>query len=293
MEDLMMNGDSISIMKWGRKKLRSGPRPLKRRRRKYDTRSSFGDLKDATGAVRPPNPDVTTKAITGGPASVKPLSNNRSITTISHASHRLHFSDFSKQNPKWEISPAPLVSPRIWPKLVSINGKIYAFGGNLLTDNQSPFAEILDGEGRYFVGPISGLEGEDHRFINTVLKNGDSYPLALLPISPTLLGLLWCYTHYAVGCLSRASTLHITILKISRNEEIELEHTDSDSDSDSDTDKNPVLSLTASAIACLCFPILRDAKSVIDAYLIDDNKESWNLMSSCYSYCKVDDESRY
>ncbi|KAK1365883.1 hypothetical protein POM88_041444 [Heracleum sosnowskyi] len=340
-------------------------------------------LSQATAQVCP---NVTTKAVTGGPASVKPPFPSQSITTSFHSSHRLHFCDFSKQNPKWQISPAPLISPRVRPKLVSMKGKIYAFGGNLLTDNQSPYAEVFDprvgnwsplpdppfgkladyelfvfplhkssrilligfvsqvvytfdtsywcwspfrastrlcdrlhfrgwlkyfhpviydetlywidqlgrlcayvleGEGRYFVGPISVFEGKDHCYINKVLKDRDnSYPLALLPISPTLLGLLWCDTHYA-GCLPCASTLHITILHIYLNREIDLEHTDSNAD------KNAVPSLTAPAVACLCFPFINDITNVIDAYLIDDDKESWDLMSLCSSYLRVDREARY
>ncbi|KAL8112500.1 uncharacterized protein LOC141667038 [Apium graveolens] len=347
-------------------------------------------LSQASGQVCPPNPYVTTEAVTGGRASVKPPFRNPSFTTSNHASHRLHFCDFSKPKPKWEISPAPLISPRIWPKLVSMNGKIYAFGGNLLTDDQSPYAEVFDpdlgywsplpnppfgkladyellvfplhesssilligyvshvvytfstsswywspfractrlcqllhfrgwitylhpvisddtlywidqlgrlcayilkGNGSYYVGPISVFKGEEeHSFINKVLKDRDSYPLALLPISPNLLGLLWCDIHF-VACLRSASTLHITILHVSLHKEIDLEHTDSNSDIG--TDKNPVLSLTASAVACLCFPLLREVTSVMGAYLIDDDKESWQLMSSCSSYRTVDTHARY
>ncbi|XP_074289842.1 uncharacterized protein LOC141615350 isoform X2 [Silene latifolia] len=54
--------------------------------------------------------------------------------------HKFWFRDMSKPDSEWREG-TPLISPRLFPHLVSYQGKLYAFGGNRPSD---PFAEVYD-----------------------------------------------------------------------------------------------------------------------------------------------------
>lgn len=58
-------------------------------------------------------------------------------------SNSFDFCDFSDPSPQWKLGSQPLLCPRYRPKVVSLNGKLFAFGGNR-RDSDTPFAEVFD-----------------------------------------------------------------------------------------------------------------------------------------------------
>lgn len=346
---------------------------------------------------------ITGSPITGGrPPQTQTRTRTQTQMTITDndndtSCYHLHFCDFSKQDPKWEISPDPILRPRLKPKLLSVDGKIYAFGGYPCKDEESPFGEVYDPKlgfweplpkppfgplsdselhvlplpppsshhilvlgsfskisyqfdihtwiwspfdpyaskrlarhlhgvrfgtspvifhdtiywihragilfayklgtpqaqvkGKLYKGLITGFEGLP---VDSYIKEDSCYPLTLLPISKHLLGLLYCDLAPLAQGFCVGSTLHFTILRVSFHKEIELEP---DTDSEPEVDRRKLdldniiqetdPFLTASVVASLTFPFPMDNIDLVDAYLIDDDEESWKLMTSCSSYCSI------
>ncbi|KAL2936423.1 Gigaxonin [Bienertia sinuspersici] len=87
---------------------------------------------------------VTGSPITGGkrlnPSPPKPPPTCTSDNTCYH----FQYCDFSKPDPQWQMSSQALVSPRILPRLISLQGMLFAFGGNCPSDLNAPFAEAFD-----------------------------------------------------------------------------------------------------------------------------------------------------
>ncbi|KAL2936427.1 Cyclin-dependent kinase G-2 [Bienertia sinuspersici] len=258
---------------------------------------------------RLPRQLVTGSPITGGkrlnPSPPKPPPTCTSDNTCYH----FQYCDFSKPDPQWQMSSQALVSPRILPTLISLQGILFAFGGIRYTFDLStwcwhPFKPALNqgfdmldslqvrtspssypvlsvfdkaiywidscrrlcvynyvGDGRYYEGFIRGLHYHGRDLVNDICT-----PVALFPLSKHLMGFLWFSNEVDIVSTNCSSVFHLSIVHVSFPSKIDIEYEDEDAEGFYDALRIP---LTASAVACLSFPLEgTHSTEVIDACLL-------------------------